>query len=938
MANKRVYDDKTGKEPLIDYIRDSEGVGSGSNAISSSPDTSSSSSNTAGSGASGNHSFYKTGAGSGPKTNESDTSANSDVEEESQVIDGGEGGKGGRGIPKNDSNSFYKPGKNKKSKLAAKVSSNKKTLILLGGGLGGMLAAGAVLLVFISSLMIPGFAQDILSWQFARVTRNFLQDSEQIAAEKAAVDGIASDAEEAAVQSSFKTTTDGLIAKFNSLTPNGVMRNLGTNGDLTYNYDRTSVLGRKYLSSISVGDETIPVSGATLGQRFNNRLHPFQTFQDQVKGAQDLSAGLDDSLRDSTGIIIRGAIENSIRKELGIGLLAYVTSKFKNLTPEDADSELATEAENAIDNPNTTPPETSLVASEQKAIDDGDAQQAADLNNKAALNNIVDNTDGVDVAADNLENNDIDSALTGFLKNFSIAFAIAVPICIIYDGSLDSPTAGPTIDNQDAELQRSFYYVESAADQQKDGGNVNAEAIGAMSRKVGLVAQSNAEQRASGYPVDTGSSFVSPQAGAGGQYSIANLAFGSLLGNAINTFAPTLCRVLTNPVVAVGLLLGQLIFEIITSIPDFGASAGAEQTGAEGLELAVDQPIEDIATNVASKVTAKAVGQATIQSLKNLGGKLGQMFTKKELAKVAALGAITMLAKMAVLQKSAETYNGLSEGLDFDNQADAGGNLNANEVGRQEFGGSPLTNTQVAYNNNEDATFIADQNNSKDFYQRYLALSNNNSLLSRVGVTINSDLSRHSISKMFSSIVSDLNPVKFGSSFLSLFDKIPIAHAAVTSQGDIGDYGIVQYGYTAQEQAMMDPSSNNPAYASYQPLENQQILSNSGKEAYIQAVYGSCYSPSLTMGDLLTQKPPAMFGNFKNPDTTDPAWIVRSADGDIIGGLCSQAYVGPNSVDKMAFDSTNGLNDLVFRYRLSQSYNNTMDQLTSIQNAPQAQN
>jgi hypothetical protein len=937
MAKKgRVYDDRTGKEPLIDYIRNEEGVSNDSNAKSSSSNTSSSGSN---SGSSGNHSFYNTGAANGIKRTGSNTSANSDVSDEKEVIDGSGGGKGDRGERKQRAGSFYNPTKKgKKHKLLAKLKKNKSVVGLVAGGSAGLVPILIIIFLFIASQLIPNVGQIILDTQFARVNRQFIENNKMIDSEDVALNSIEDEAENTAVQNSFKDTTDGLITKFNSLTPNGVLRNLNNTGDMTYNTTPSRFTKRPIVRSITIGDETIDVQPTGIKASFNKLFHPIDTFKGQVADAQRFSAGVKSSLDDSTGIIIRGAVENALRGKLGVGLSAYIASKFLNKDPVDSDLVLATEAQNTI-SPPTVPPQ-SLVKAEDTADAEGEAQLQSDLQNPVALKNIVENTDGVDTAANTAENSTINSALGGILAKTSIAYAIALPVCLIYDGSLVSPNAGQNIDTQDDQIQRSFYYLESAADQQKDGTNVNAEAVGAMNRKVGNFAQSNPYLRSSGLPVDSGSTFTSPQAGAGGQYSILNSLFPSAIAGFLNSWAPRLCGFLTNPVTAVAFLLVQAFIEALIAIPTDGAGAAGATSGADALVAALD----GTADGVASSLTTDTISQVVNGTIKNFSGKLGEMitgvFSKQGIKQIVGITGLTMLAKMEVLKSTAETYNGLSEGTDWVNQADAGGNLNANETCRIEFDCAPLSNDQVVYNNAQDNQYLAEQNNSKSIFQRYFATGNAFSLVSRVGMTVDSDFTKNNISKMFSSIVSDLNPAKFGSSILSLFSKVTPAHAAVAPAdvADIQDYGIVQYGYTAQEQALVDPTTGPTANtASYQPLENQQILSKSGMEPYIKSVYGTCFSLGTSMGTLLTKAPPDKFGTFMNPDPGQPAWIIRSTNGNVIGGLCSQDYVGPFSLDKMAYDKVTGIRDLVFRYRLAQGYNNSIDQLISIQNAKTTQ-
>jgi hypothetical protein len=270
-----------------------------------------------------------------------------------------------------------------------------------------------------------------------------------------------------------------------------------------------------------------------------------------------------------------------------------------------------------------------------------------------------------------------------------------------------------------------------------------------------------------------------------------------------------------------------------------------------------------------------------------------------------------------------ETYNGFSEGIDFDNQADAGANLNSNEVERQELYGAPLGPADLAYNDSADSQYLADQNKSNSIFNRYLAITNPSSLLSRLSLPIVADIHNFSFSSVLTGLKTVLNPLKLASGLADLFRKNTVS---ATQIDDTSDYGIIQWGYTVEENALIHPSSSSTIpsniLASYQPLENSQVLFNSGEDQYIQSTYGPCYS--LTIGQLLTTQPSA------GPDQSDN-YIVRDSSGNVTGGLCSQKYLGPNSADPKAADSTYG-NDLIFRWRINHAYNNVIDQLNGASN------
>lgn len=856
---------------------------------------------------------------------------------------------------------YKKDKKSTKTKLKAVVQNRKKALLIAGGG-GSIALIIIIILIFLSSLIIPGFAANMLAYQFARVNRDFAAQTEELADEKASLESqdTASAAEapledDAAMVDDYSATTGGLWTKLTGWTPSATINNLQTSGDLVYNYKKT-LFGNKVLSTIDVGDSTIDTN-LTDPSLFRQALHPIQTFKAQVNAASDIDTGINESLGDESGLIVRGLIASTIREQAGIPLYAWITSKFAGKTPTEADALLDQDVENRVIQPGDASI-TALDDAVASAENDGRTLTAADLQNLPNNDTAITNTDapGVLPDVDNQIDNDVEGSLGGLsntlLKSISTTYLVAVTACIIYDGSLQSPNAAQTINEQDNEILRSFNYVESAGDQQK-AGDANAEVVGAMANKLGNVADSNVEIRANGGVIDTLSAIQSPQTTADGSYSILNTflpAWLASLANGLATYrvpsiipyfgGQTGCQIFTNPTTAVAFGAGQIIATIIASLPDGGAVAAGEAGGEAGTEVALDAATEaaDSATEagIIQSLKASLDANPVSSTLLRFSGKLAARFSPKELAKLGIIAGgtygLTLLAKQEVLSQMGETYDGLSQGIDFANQADAGANFNANELERQQMYGAPLGANDLAYNNTADKQYLGTLNSSESVYNRYLAISNPSSLLSRLAIPIVGaihSLSLHAVvSDVSSGLKSLLHPFKLASGLLGVVNNKKVSAASIV---DNSDYGIVQWGYTQYENQLVDPVQygypagvSTATLASYQPVENSKILFASGKDNYIQSTYGACYTDS--MGQLLTQMPSS------GPDTSDP-YILRDAGGNVTGGLCSQAFLGPKSGDLNAKDGSYG-NDLIFRWRLNNAYNNTIDQLIATQNAP----
>jgi hypothetical protein len=144
-------------------------------------------------------------------------------------------------------------------------------------------------------------------------------------------------------------------------------------------------------------------------------------------------------------------------------------------------------------------------------------------------------------------------------------------------------------------------------------------------------------------------------------------------------------------------------------------------------------------------------------------------------------------------------------------------------------------------------------------------------------------------------MASLFNPIGMGS---KLFADVNGTAALADGNVNTEDYGNVVWGYSYEEQKLMD----QPSYAS--PSENELRLDESGKEAEIAGKYQKCYDD--TIGKLLEEHD-----------------IKRDENGNVLNGSdCSPEELGPNNPD---------YGDLVFRWRLKNNYSHTSDNLLNIQ-------
>jgi hypothetical protein len=829
------------------------------------------------------------------------------------------------GLKGNGNISLYNPQDTVKTAIEAKVKPGsllKSKWTLFGAGTL-VLIFGVIIFFFLASLLIPDLAQNILTYQFARASRTFAEDNTELMSEKAALDATTDAAGESAIDNEYGSLSDGLLQKFKNLNPSYVIDNLESSGNLTYNYTPNS-LGVKTLRSVSIRGQTIEVDSPTV---FDKAFHPIQTFQNKVALADDVSDALQTAMReDGVGVIIRGSVEKSIQQRLGVSLAAWSVSKFKNDDPEQAAIEEEREAQAAIDPGGVTAP--SIVEPIQNTEDDVNNTIQQDLSTDSGAEADIENG-GVDPNVGPILDGEV-AGLSGglgttILENVNTLYAVAIPVCIIYDGSIQSPDAAQTVQNNSDEDQRAFYYVESAADQQKAGATV-PEAVGATNNKLGDISLSNALVRGNGKTIDTSADSISPQTAGNGQYTAANLIFPSAIAGVISTIANQVCPVITNPVGAAAITVVQI------------GSWFASDGGTEAAEAAAQEGVDSTFSGILGKFVEKITDALGVDESANVSGKvaalsskLGEAFkpTKESVAKIAGLTGLDVFVRLDTLMKANETNNGLSQGNDLANQADAGGDLNGNEDMQQQFYGAPLSPSAVTYNNIQDNQYIADQNKSMNWYNRYLSVGNADSLLSKTAIDIEGDFNTSVFSSFFATATKVFNPSTILNNLLGTINPTGQAMADDVSSDDTTNYGIVQWGFTDQEQNLIN---NQTSGVSYQPLENDKILSGYPTQLqYIQNTYGSCFTDDVSI--LLNDTPDDTITNYKGPNGGN-LFIVRNQDGDVIsgpsGGICSNYYLGPNSADSMAYDSSDGMNDLIFRWRLQQSYDNGMDTLTGL--------
>ncbi|HSW37392.1 MAG TPA: hypothetical protein VLG37_03435 [Candidatus Saccharimonadales bacterium] len=774
-------------------------------------------------------------------------------------------------------------GRRVQSKLGKFAKS--KWFVGVGLSLSGVIIFIAFLFFFLGALKIPHFMEHITSYQFARTTRQMSQDATNITEEKIAIDA-ASPTLRARIKARFNDLpgvqkTKETWARLDKYRPNKIISNYDTDGTFHINYDSS---GR--VVGVTLTDRTVLVDEPTGLTRFI----PSVKFKSDVEFAKDVAPALKTALKaDDIGPIIRGQVSKKIRDELGISWVAWKYGEYAGKSPTEAELQQARDMVKAIN-------DEGVQASKTKAVDDATKeaknQLEEDIKNDAKLKQIVDDG-GIDKTAGAI----IDKAAStgGLLKGvasfLSPVYSIAMPICIIYDGS-SIKQHGSTINHQaDAQIKTGSYLA-SAADEIRHGYNVPAEGDGSLSNRLGDIPQTPSELRASGIQVDT-SRYSSVQSTPSGSFSYT--AFDAIFGGGVaatfaNSLADNVCPIATNVYLAVG----AGVVNILACFNPFGGteSCVGEEAAAEGAQTFLGR----LGSQIASRLISEEAGSTASA----VGGYLQHGLT--DLVKTGAkLAGATFLTRGIVLSRMNAAHNGLQSNVDLAVDADSGLNLLGGRICQQQLACRPLTNAESAQSHIADQQFLGEKAASLGAFQRYASLNNPDSLLSRFGMSVMGRFQLSSVASIMRFGSALLEPLK---SLASLFMGLNSHLALAASTSANTDYGNVQWGYSAAETKLLktDPS--------YRPLENQEILDQSGKEDAISGKYLKCFDGSKQVGDMLAE-----------------GLIQRDDTGDVIGGLCS-----PKNLSE-ANDEFGP--QMVFRWRVAQNYNNSMNQLTSEQDVTQ---
>lgn len=779
------------------------------------------------------------------------------------------------------------------------ISKNK---LIAGAGGGGMLLLLAVLMIFFlaSTLKIPNLAQHILEYNMFSTARTFRQGIENGFSEKMAADA----SEEGFVKSlkeklgssynDFRGSTWGKLDKFR---PARTLKNLKAENRLEYVYeevDRSILPGKKLnLKALRIDGHDVNIADLKTGRYFSN-------LNERLRFSAQIDVALKKAVPDVPNIV-RSKMAKQIRSELGIKLRWWekAAKDYKGLTKEEAFKQQQQEAYDKIKSDATGGCATASTCNSSKtasdatdeAVKNGTAPEE-DLNyiKKVEAGSVpMETQEAKSTVLQSIKNATKDSVGADVLRSASSYYQIALPVCMIYDASVVK--SQPTVDAKSASLEKAFYGLESANDQQRIGATAtNVVAVGAYNNKLSNITGSLPEQRAYKQALNT-RDFVSqpdePQnGGIGENMSIINVFAGT---NFISKFTNGVLDRLCPVVLDLRVVGVSVAVEIIMLALSGGSTAAAEKAAAEGTSLAVEKVIGKVVAEVVEKEVVTNVAKKTFsEKAKDMILRLGK--------DTILYGGMSVLAKLMVLAHMGGNTTGLETSASFANRADMGGNLAATDLHRKALMGRSLTQSEQISSRLQDKKDLAYNVSQESVWNRYFAISNPHSLLANIGFGIMNNWGS-SVNAQISSLRNFFAGnfiIKNLSTLQNLMPGHNIASAAINNQ--ISNYGMVPMGWTNDE---LNTIRTN---ASYRPVVNDELFQRNPKKDEIISEYSVCFTE--TMGNLLAK------GYIVKDKIDDPS--VK----------CSSINLSMNNPK---------YGDGVFRYRLSGLNNYALDHLLEIQ-------
>ncbi len=746
---------------------------------------------------------------------------------------------------------------------------NKWVVGLSGVSMGTIAVVVIVMIVMMSAFKVPHLMENITTWRFSRVFQQAVSQNERTMGSRIAVAIADSDtaAKYKAKYGEKAGKVKDLYDKSAKWSPNRSIKNL-QNSNMEFHYTK-SRLGVQRLSAITLNDRQIIKPQVSVGKK----LIPGYKFVQDYKFSKNFAPEFNEALRaNEVGTFVRGVAGKRFAEQRGINFIAWKLGEYRGKSSSDA---AVKAVQQSIAAEETAPPPHGSTEELNSKADEVKEKFDAAKNDPAQIKEGIKNGGmfkSVQATLSTVGEQGIFKTTLGVL---SPTYAIAAPVCIIYDGSISR--AGPTIDRNSTAHIKAYNHMSTVGDQIKDGTTVDAAIVRAYDDKIGPDINSSPPlQTAAGkIPTTTGGS--TPQAGPAGIFTAFNVIFGGSDGSgfavdAANKVADKFCPVATSTTVAIG----TGIASVILAVGSDGGTAALQESLQQGARVAI------------KKATTKVVEKVADGTAKK--------FLKKQGAIFVGTAGTTLLAKMIVANRAAVlSANGTERGGSLVTAVDIGADLESSEISRTQQMGAPFAKGEVSKANARTAAYVKEQNSQKSTFNRYFAMSNPNSLASHMGITLYNNFHGASFASIANSFQTLLSPKTFASKLMWAVN--PRASADTTGTG--ADYGNIQWGWTPEETALAKTED-------YEVFENQLKLDQSGKEDEIADRYGKCFALETSIGTLLEE-----------------GAIVRDSNGDLTDdGDCSPKNLGYKNPK---------YGDLVFRWRLAQADSKDLDEKLNTQ-------
>ncbi len=844
------------------------------------------------------------------------------------------------------------PTKSQPTNLMAKIknlSGSKKILIFGGGGIGLGFIALIIFVLILGQYMLPNFMQIVQDYAFSSITLTSNEATQNVIDQNLALEAAppvvsaeqaaAGESSYANLESSFAQDSPSLWDTINNIRPSNIIDNFKSSNNISFNYSKNHFFSEPQLQSIDINGQSFAFDNTTGFFTHVPIISDFIKANDFANFWANASPALSGAIdAQELGTLPRSIVTRELFMESGGSLTGWLLYKFKTRSAQEDPS--VTEAQQiaqdtaAGDNNPLEPP-----------IVDGNNSQAQQAEQNLAQTDAT--TAGV---AQELQTGNPPSAflkyvnesatngiLGDFLKYTNPIYAIGLPVCLIYESSIVN--SGPGINNTINEQTNLYNGLQSQANQEIKGSTASnpyhgalAAAVSGTNNNLGNLSQSDAEILASGGTINTANS-IHPEAAPNGSYQqniitalLPHDKFIQTIANGVFQF----CPIITNVGVSIGVGALSVLTQVAATFSGIGVAADAAGPGAETV-------VDDAATNLVDKgifqtlkdylfndVTINSAGKTTTTSRSGIlydaliKGPIKGIFSKTGIATLGTTVALSLLAKNYVVSNTSLVNSGVATGPALTNEALSGALLQASEVNRSNNFGRPLTKSEMVQTQVNAISSLGNTKSNSSLASRYISLSNPYSLLSRLAVSVESIKNVLTIKDFTNYLDEIFNPLRIFNNIVSIFNYSP-ALAASNANPINQNFGIVDFGWSNQELQRMHSNS------SFYPLENQQILTQSGQESQIAKTYAVCFGYSYSSkgqtfnptapNSKLTISTTAQIGSLLANGS-----IQRDSNGYVVAnqGLCSPQNLGYNNPQ---------FGHNVFRFRLAMLYDTTANNL-----------